>query len=171
MNLYGIKLCRYTFCHLGTPSKLYEETSPNWIPSLKLGWDAEKPDSERYYRAEQRKRRKLDADVVEEPTEIAEEAINLNTGCVNMVDVACETDDCPWMLDKAGEIYALQVEIAQLKEEKYSLQTEVMGLKKKLQRASLSAECLENDSNKLKFYTGNNKNWVLLLTIVFYRVD
>ena len=41
-----------------------------------------------------------------------------------------------------------------------------MGLKKKLQNASLSAECLENDSNKLKFYTGNNTNCVLLLNIV-----
>lgn len=47
-----------------------------------------------------------------------------------MVDVACETDDCLWMLDKAEEIHALQAEVAQLKEEKCSLQSEVMNFKK-----------------------------------------
>ena len=86
-----------TFYHVGTPSKLYKQTR---IPLLKLGWDTETPNLERYYRAEQRKRRKLDSDaeVVEEPTEIVEEEIDLNSECVNMVDVACETDDCLWML-------------------------------------------------------------------------
>lgn len=148
------------FCHVGTPSKLYEETSPNWIPSLKLGWDAEVPDSERYYRAEQRKRRRLDDDVevVEEPTGTVEEEIDINTERVKMLDVACETDDCLWMLDKATEVNALQTEVAQLKEEKRCLQAEVTYLKKRLQSSSLSAESLEEDKNKLKFYTGSNTN-------------
>ena len=103
LNLYGINLW---ILHLGNPSKLYEETSSNWIPSLRLGWDAETPDSERYYCAEQRKRRKLNSEVeaVEEPMETFDEQIDGNSKCVNMVDVACETDDCSWMLDKAGEI-------------------------------------------------------------------
>ena len=102
-----------TFCHVGTPSKLYKQTSPNWIPLLKLGWDAETPNLERYYCAEQRKRRKLDndAEIVEEPTEIVEEEIDLNSECVNMVDVACERQLLMDVIDKAGEIYALQGEI------------------------------------------------------------
>ena len=48
--------------------------------------------------------------------------------------------------------------VAQLKEEKCFLEIEVINLKKKLQSASLSAECLEDDKNKLQFYTGNNTN-------------
>ena len=46
-------------------------------------------------------------------------------------------DDCSWTLDKAGEVYALQAEITQLKEENCILQAEVVNLKKKLQSASL----------------------------------
>ena len=113
-------------------------------------------------------RGKLDNEVeaVEEPTKTLDEQIDGNSECVNMVDVACETDDCSWMSDKAGEIYALQGETAQLKEENCSLQAEVVNLKKKLQSASLSAECLENDKNKLKFYTSNNASYFLLLNVV-----
>ena len=87
MNIYCINLC---ILHVDYPSKLYEETSQNWIPSLRLGWDAETPDSERYYHAELRKRRKLDSEVevVEEPTETLDEQIDGNSECVNMV-VAC----------------------------------------------------------------------------------
>ena len=50
-----------------------------------------------------------------------------------MVDVACETDDCLWMLDIGQRRLhdALHAEIAQLKEEKCSLQTEVINLKKR----------------------------------------
>ena len=126
------------------------------------------PDSERYYCAEQRKRKKLDSEVeaVEEPTETLDEQIDGNSECENMVDAACETDDCSWMLDKVGEVYAFQAEIAQLKEENCSLQAEVANLKKKLQSASLSTEYLENDKNKLKLYTGNNASYFLLLNAV-----
>ena len=48
----------------------------------------------------------------------------------------------------------LQKEIDQLKEDRRHLEAEVADLKKKLQGVSLSAEGLESDENKLKFYTG-----------------
>ena len=43
------------FCHVSNPSKLYEETIPSWIPSLKLGWATDVPDSGRHGRAGLRK--------------------------------------------------------------------------------------------------------------------
>ena len=141
-------------CPAGNPSKLYEETSPSWIPSLKLGWAADVPDSGRYGRAEKRQRRKLDSDAAAVVEELQEEPVEERISSVVMVDVACETDDFSWLMDKAEEVHMLQKEIDQLKEDKRHLEAEVADLKKKLQGVSLSAEGLESDENKLKFYTG-----------------
>lgn len=162
MNLYSINSC---ILHLGNLSKLYEETSPNWILSL-MGCRDTRFGKILLCRAEEKKKLDSEVEAVEDPTETLDEQIDGNSECEIMQDTACETDDCSWMLDKVGEVYAFQAEIAQLKKENCSLQAEVANLKKKLQSASLSAEYLENDKNKLKFYTGNNASYFLLLNAV-----
>ena len=49
---------------------------------------------------------------------------------VVMVDVAFETDDCSWLMDKVEEVHALQKEIDQLKEDKCYLKAKVADRKK-----------------------------------------
>ena len=57
-----------------------KKPSANWIPSLKLGWDAEIPKSERYHHADQRK---IDSEAnyndAEDCTESIEDEVDLNT--------------------------------------------------------------------------------------------
>ena len=131
---------------------MYEDTNPDWVPTLKLGWDAAVPDVARYQRSEQRKRRRVESF---DDTENEAEEVN-EPQCSNriFVDVACQTDDCNWLLEKEEEVYAYKLEITKLKEEKYALQNEIDGLKKKLDNTSISAECLKDNEQKLKFYTG-----------------
>lgn len=115
----GIELFLCRFCHVGYLSKLHEETSPSWIPSLKLGWDAEIPDSERYYCAEQRKRRKLDSDAAE----VVEEPVEEGISTVLMVDVACETDDCSWIKKK---LQSASLSVGGLESDENKAQAEVL---------------------------------------------
>ena len=104
----------------------------------------------RYQCAEQRKRRRVE--IVED--EVEEENGPQCSSNVILVDVDCQTDDCNWLLAKEEEIYAYKLEITKLKEENYALQKEIEGLKKKLCNTTISAEGLEDDEHKLKFYTG-----------------
>ena len=59
-----------------------------------------------------------------------EEPVEEEISTVLMVDVAYETDDCLWMMDKAEKVHALQVEVGQLKEDKHHLQAEVQRREK-----------------------------------------
>ena len=36
--------------------KLYDSTNPDWVPHLRMGYEVEAPDKERYVRSEQRKK-------------------------------------------------------------------------------------------------------------------
>ena len=103
----------------------------------------------RYQRAEQRKRKRIES--VEEMEE--ENGLQCSSTVI-LVDSDCQTDDCNWLLAKEEEIYAYKLEITKLKEENYALQKEIEGLKKKLHNTIISAESLEDDEHKLKFYTG-----------------
>ena len=107
----------------------------------------------RYQRAEQSKRRRVET-VEDEEVEVEEENGPQCSGSVTFVDIDCQTDDCNWLLAKEEEIYAYKLEITKLKEENYVLQKEIEGLTKKLCNITISAEGLEDDEHKLKFYTG-----------------
>ena len=137
--------------HAGEPSKLYDDTNPDWIPTLKLGWDTEEPDMARYHRAEQRKRRIVE--ICE--AEVEEENEPQCSNSAILFDADCQTDDCNWLLAKEEEIYAYKLEVTKLKEENYALQKEIEGLKKKLNSTTISPEGLKDDDHKLKFYTGH----------------
>ena len=147
---------------------MYEETIPSWIPSHKLGWATDVPDSGRHGRGGQRKRRKLDSNAAAAVEELQEEHVEEGISTVVMVDVAFETNNYSWLMDKAEEVRALQKEIDQLKEDKRRLEAKVADHKKKLQDVSLSAEDLESDENKLKFYTGNYMNYTVLDLLNFF---
>lgn len=124
---------------------MYDSTNPDWVPSLKMGYETpHTQDLERYNRLQLRKKRKVDA---------AAEDADLDTGVacqtdVDKADVACQTDIGMF------EITKMEAELPKLKENNQRLQIEISEAKQQVQRASFSAESLQNDEQKLKFYTG-----------------
>ena len=125
MDLYGIK----SFCHVGYPSRLYEETSPNWIPSR--NWDGmQRCQTQKGIIVQSRGKEGNLMVMLHEVVEVEENGVACQTDCVLMVDVACQTDNCLWMVEKAKEINVLQTEIYQLKEDKRRSEAEVVDLKK-----------------------------------------
>ena len=52
--------CSYFTCtadvYVEEPVKLYDSTNPDWVPHLRMGYEVEAPDKERYERLEQRKK-------------------------------------------------------------------------------------------------------------------
>ena len=129
---------------------MYDSTNPDWVPSLKMGYETyHTPDQERYTRLQLRKKRKMDA------AEDAADHEDLETGVacqtdihVNMVDVTCQTDVGMF------EVTRMEAELQQLKKDNQRLQTETSEAKQQAERASFCVESLQNDEQKLKFYTG-----------------
>ena len=66
---------------------MYEDTNPDWVPTLKMGWDAAVPDVARYQHSEQRKRRRVELfnDTEDEAEEV--NALNAQTGSLLMLPV------------------------------------------------------------------------------------
>ena len=52
------------------------------------------------------------------------------------------------------DVARMEAELQQLKEDNQRLQNEISEAKQQVQRASICVESLQNDEQKLKFYTG-----------------
>ena len=103
---------------------MYDTTNPDWVPSLKMGYETyHAPDQERYARLQLRKKRKIDA-----AEDAADEDLETGVACqtdihVDVVDVACQTDI--GMFDVAR----MEAELQQLKEDNQHLQNEISEAK------------------------------------------
>ena len=132
------------------PAPLYNSTNPDWVPSVKMGYETyPTPDQERYTRMQLRKKRKMDAaeDVADD------EDLDTGVACqknidVALVDVACQTYSGVFDVVKMEEV------LWQLKKDNRHLQTEASEAKQQAERASFCIESLQNDEQKLIFYTG-----------------
>lgn len=126
---------------------MYDSTNPDWVPSLEMGYETyHVPDQERYTRLQLRKKRKMDAT---EDDEDLETGVACQTAIpVDMVDVTCQTDIGLF------EVTRMEAELQQLKKDNQRLQAEASEAKQQAERASFCVESLQNDEQKLKFYTG-----------------
>ena len=127
---------------------MYDTTNPDWVPSLKMGYETyHAPDEERYARLQLRKKIKMDA-AEDAADEDLETGIACQTDVHVMVDVTCQTNIGMF------EVARMEAELLQLKEDNQRLQNEISEAKQQVQRASFCVESLQNDEQKLKFYTG-----------------
>ena len=100
---------------IGRPAPLYDSTNPDWVPSLKMGYEtSHTPDQERYTRLCLRKKRKIDA--------VEDEDLETGVACqadihVDVVDAVCQTD-----LDMF-EVTRMEKELQQLFEDRQSAPT------------------------------------------------
>ena len=71
----GLSVCYPDFVYnLGKPATLQDSTNPDWVPSLKMGYDTaiSKDTFERYSRQQTRKRKQIDIDTAESLLLLAE---------------------------------------------------------------------------------------------------
>ena len=133
------------------PSALYDETSPDWAPSVNLGYISDLPDEARCNRLQQRNLKKkvidsVDADCDEEN----ETGISCQTEIVELNSVSCQTDK-----DLAELTILQRKEYIDLKKENKVLTEEIAELKSR-KVVNFTEEFLKYEDNKglLKFYTG-----------------
>ena len=129
------------------PASLYDDTNPDWSPSINLGYDAAVPDDLRYNTLRQRNARRV-SNAIESEDE------SMETG------VACQTEkveSCNAESQTEKELTELTItqrkELLEIKKENSCLKEK---LEKKASRDIFSEEFLMNEKNQhiLKFYTG-----------------
>ena len=115
---------------------------PDWAPSLHLGYAvSQTPSQERYERTvQQEKRRRIDSTDDDLPTGVA-----CQTDYVEIVSTGCQTDD-----DFMNEYTRLKSENENLKKENECLTMKLAMTEETV----LSCECLKDNDDLLKFYTG-----------------
>ena len=85
---------------------MYDTTNPDWVPSLKMGYEPDHtPDQECYTRLQLRKKRKIDA------AKDAADDDGLETG------VACQTDMHLDMVDSTCQTDVDMFEVSRMEEE------------------------------------------------------
>ena len=178
---YNIRVCSDHFIK-GSPSNLYDETNPDWVPSLKLGFEyddcSQCSRSERYERAVKRRRTAMCSEestemvgTVEEEWEGDEDDCVDNTNpaelqrfdmsTVTRNEVAVQTEQ---MLECPGQ---LSMQIEELKKENDHLKLVNHHLELKLKGQTLQEDNFRDDDKKVLYYTGLCK-WELFVALFMY---
>ncbi len=161
-NLSHIRICSDHFMN-GEPSALYDNTSPDWIPSLQLGYQSTSITSSsskasRYERASKRRRVNIPDPVYES-----------NSNSIHVEDdsssIEVQTSLTVTKLSMIEEkVCSLSAQLAQCN-------LEVNDLKKRVKECSLDEDSFKNDDEKVKYYTGLC-SWQLLMVILnFIKSD
>ena len=126
---------------------MYDDTNPDWSPSLNLGYDAAVPDDSRYNRLQQRNSRRA-SNTIESEDESMETGVACQTEKVELCNAETQTEK------ELTELTVIQrKELLELKKENSCLKEK---LEKKTSTDIFSEEFLMNEKNQhiLKFYTG-----------------
>ena len=162
---------------LGKPAKLYEQNSPDWAPTQRMGHNKIKVQTasqiSRSERSQQRaaKKAKLEAAKVLKEVEKSVQAafvatsspadlqselveISLDTEKCKNIEVACQTDLTVEKADVECQIDFTVLRVNEMENCIKSMTSELAELKKKLIKADFREESFQNSDEKTKFYTG-----------------
>ena len=132
-NFQHIRVCSDQFI-CGKPSALYDSTSPDWVPSLKMGHNKAGciNDSDRYERANSRKRRAHEVEVKKKR--------KLDGSPVEETGTAVQSD-------------MTNSDIVQLQQEVNKLKREVKALTEVKPKDNLSIESFKANNSLVNFHT------------------
>ena len=177
---YNVRVCSDHFIS-GVPSKLYNTDSPDWAPSLNLGYEeiaksCSESTTKRYERAVKRRRLRLDTMMATSFDELDDEVDLEETDESHLVkhsstSVQTENDHVEELLDDIKQLKSeneqLRKENDLLKKENEALKNTVSQLHTALQDSSMNEESFEDDDKKVVFYTGLS-TWSILMTLFTY---
>lgn len=153
---------------------LYNETHPDWAPSINLGYSTPARPADRYERLSERKVKKANSDCAQalldlsmtEPPEPDYSEIDNNPPTET-------TRPCKFILlgplegaskEKAADDRAVRLE-KQTEEELNRLTLENVNLKKELSMYQITEESLKESDDKVKFYTGLQTYFTLMTVL------
>ena len=147
----GSRVCSDHFVS-SKPADLFNQTNPDWVPTLKLGYSSIEPDGSRHERLEERRKRFRDVDTAHTLLELNQGKRPCKTNTSSTISgVACQTDDMP---DHEREIKKLRIQVEQLTKGNQALRSEVACLKPS-GTCLITPDALQASPQLLKFYTGN----------------
>ncbi len=137
-NYPYMRICSDHFIN-GKPASLYDESNPDWVPSLKLGYGKKRSclASSRYERAMERNVKKKKNDV-----ELNQEGADDNQGVVEAVAAESTSDN---------EVES-ESELIQMKLQLDAAFHEINHLKKELSILALKEESFKENDKKVCFY-------------------
>ncbi len=152
-NYPYMRICSDHFIN-GKPACLYDESNPDWVPSLKLGYGKKRSclASSRYERAMERNVKKKKNDV-----ELNQEGADDNKGVVEAIAAESTSDN---------EVES-ESELIQMKLQLDAAFHEINHLKKELSILALKEESFKENDKKVCFYTGL-PSWDLLNKLFLY---
>ena len=168
----------------GSPSKLFDDSSPDWAPSLHLGYDSHESDcvdarSERYERVMERQSRKrasheLDPD---RPSNISDQDDDPADREESRIPaISTQTDVTMENLDSLEEraktlnipyVNNLEAQLIEQREENRKLFVTANEMKQDIQFFSLNELFFKDNDEKVLFYTGLS-TWELLTKLFVY---
>ncbi|XP_070180904.1 uncharacterized protein [Littorina saxatilis] len=163
----------------GKPAELYDESHPDWVPSLDMGYNCKKGDLDRYERTKQRQVQPVQAEAEPEPS--------ADGDADGVIEMSADNEDSEEVTNKAasGDVVLQQV-FLQLEKDRRLLQTEKdavvaennsfksevqalteenMHMKEKLASVTWCEDSFRDDDNKVKYYTGL-PSFVLLMALL-----
>lgn len=171
----NLRVCGAHFI-TGKPAKLFDETNPDWAPSLLLGYSAKNTDPSRHRRLEKRRAEKRQADA--EKREAEAQTRRAEADAVATGIQPCS--DQPISPHETGETYAdesdtgVAVQTEMTMEDIQLLEQQCTSLNERLYVARIEKEELEFSENSLRscerkvtFYTGMANFAVLLAVFKF----
>uniref|UniRef100_A0A8C5GX67 Uncharacterized LOC114473450 n=1 Tax=Gouania willdenowi TaxID=441366 RepID=A0A8C5GX67_GOUWI len=147
----------------GSPSKLYYTTSPDWIPTVKMGHDKFKLDlvknnSDRYQRKTERASKR-------KRTKVAETQLELQTSLQQVESLPSEAvEDDTLVFESNTVVSTVQTDIGSLQKEMQRLTIENMVLKKEISNHQVTPDAFKDNDEKVKYFTGL-PNFLVLMSV------
>ena len=165
----GSRVCSVHFVS-SKPTSLFDETNPDWVPSLRMGYEdncsAQESSCVRYQRLEERRKRKRDLDAAEEAKRQREEGESEDL----VSGVTCQTDES--MTDLEAQAQSLEKQVQELRAEleitrkdNQAMRSEVRNWKSLNAQLTLSPDILKDNPQLLKFYTGIPE-WTIFMALL-----
>ena len=171
----NIRICSDHFIS-GSPAPLFDSTNPDWVPSLKLGYEEESSTaarqvaqvSARHSRAISRSRKRTIAEVNETPDpELADVDVETpENECGTQTDLTMADIDEESMRH-CDEVKQLQEQIEALKDSNEQLIQTVNELKQQVDDSSMNEASFKDKDEKVLYYTGLS-SWELLEKLFSY---
>ena len=177
----------------GKPGSLFDETNPDWLPTINMGYgpmvESKQSNFERYQRQKRRMKRiredesvgikckspkqqvasdneHVGESITEPDLAAAEESVigHCDEDEVYYKEVHCQTDSTV-IIQSEHDNTAMHEMIAKTKKDNIMLRSEVLMLKSDLCSQALTQEALRDNPQKLKVYTGI-VDWTVLMALL-----
>lgn len=175
----GSRVCSVHFVH-GKPAELFDDTNPDWVPSVLMGYNTKEGSFDRYHRSKRRKESHNDdeCDVNSLPVDnsVAGDNVTIDSSVpvdgsgteifdVSEQDSTLQLEQTFVMPCEQNDLHVgLEDELARLRMDNQVLREENLKLRSQVVTTGFTPHLFENNESVLKFYTAL-PNWTVFKAI------